>query len=190
MQIIRILTTATIILAAIVIFVRIIPKKSLLKVNHISSHFPVVTGYNLERRQFEFPRDFAGEFNLVILPFQRIHQDTVDTWVPAAQQIEADIPGFFYYEMPTLTTMSTLYRAFLNEGMRAGIPDPISRERTITLYLDKERFRSALEIPSENKIHLLLVDAYGKIMWRTTGEYTPEKAASLVQILRDYAGAN
>jgi len=26
---------------------------------------------------------------------------------------------------------------FLNEGMRAGIPNPKTRERTITLYVDK-----------------------------------------------------
>jgi hypothetical protein len=179
MQITRIIIISIVFLVAIGILYRITPKMSKFQSNPISSHFPEVSGWNLERRQFEFPGDFAGKFNLVFIPFLRIHQDDVDTWIPTVQKIEADIPGFIYYEMPTLTTMSALSRTFLNEGMRAGIPDSTSRQRTITLYLDKENFRFALNIPSENDIHLLLMDSQGLILWRIAGEYTQEKAASL-----------
>lgn len=163
---------------------KIAPAKSKLLVMHEGTHFPLVSGYNLNRQEFEFPRDFEGELNLVIIPFQRYQQGIVDTWIPTAQELEASFPGFVYYELPTIYEMPVLSRTFLNEGMRAGIPDPTARERTITLYLDKQGFKSAIDIPDENDIYLFLVNRDGEILWRTTGEYTPEKADELLQFIR------
>lgn len=188
MEINRILIFFAAFLIIAVLIYRITPQMSKLQINPNPSNFPEVSGYNLDRKNFVFPRDFAGDFNLVIVPFQRYHQDLVDTWIPTAQQIEAEFPGFIYYELPTIRTMSGLSRTFLNEGMRAGIPDQTSRERTVTLYLDKERFRSALDIPNENTIHLYLVAPNGEILWRTTGEYSTENAASLLEFLNQNRG--
>jgi hypothetical protein len=132
-----------------------------------------------------FPNDFAGEFNLVIVPFQQYQQRTVNTWIPFAQEIEASFPGFIYYELPTIYEMPLLSRTFVNEGMRAGIPDQTARERTITLYLDKEKFKSALDIPSEDDIYLFLVDRNGEIFWRSDGVYTQEKAENLLDTIKN-----
>jgi len=162
---------------------KLIPSKSKLIVTDKEKRFPIVSGYNLDRQQLEFPRDFGGIFNLVFLPFQQNQQTIVNTWIPFAQETERKVPGFKYYELPTIYEMSGVGRAFLNEGMRAGIPDQTARERTITLYLDKETFKSALEIPSEDDITILLVDQEGKILWRTTGAYNEEKANQLVAVL-------
>ena len=74
-----------------------------------------------------------------------------------------------------------LARAFINEGMRAGIPDQTARERTVTLYLDKQAFKSALDISSEDDIYIFLVDRNGNIYWQTRGEYTQEKGIELRQ---------
>jgi hypothetical protein len=79
--------------------------------------------------------------------------------------------------------MPAVSRTFINEGMRAGIPDPKARERTVTLYLDKETFKSALDIRSEDEIYLFLVDQQGQVLWRSSGEYTAEKAGQLTSVL-------
>ena len=100
------------------------------------------------------------------------------------QEIEASFPGFIYYELPTIYEMPVLSRTFINEGMRAGIPDETARQRTITLYLDKETFKDALDIQSEDDIYLFLVDQAGNILWHSTGEYSPEKAISLLQFIQ------
>ncbi len=163
---------------------KIIPSKSKLLVLRDDPHFPVVSGFNLDRREFQFPRDFGGDYNLVIVPFQRYHQQIVNTWIPFAQDVEASFPEFVYYELPTIYEMPALSRTFLNEGMRAGIPDQMARERTITLYLNKETFKSALGIPNEDDIYLFVVDRAGEIVWRTTGAYTAEKADDLLQFVQ------
>ena len=185
MQLFKIFLTAGSAIIIIGIFIwKIAPGKSHLLLNRDTSHFPTVSGTNLNRQEFEFPRDFGGTINLVIVPFKQYQQSIVNTWIPTLQEIEASVPGFIYYELPTIYQMPVLSRTFINEGMRAGIPDETARQRTITLYLDKEPFKKALDIQNEDDIYLLLVDQSGNILWRSTGEYTPEKASSLLQFIQ------
>lgn len=186
MPILRVVVIIGIILGGLGLFWRIAPAKNKLLTLQDEPHFPLVSGFNLNRQEFEFPRDFGGELNLVIVPFQRYQQTLVNTWIPAAQEIEASYPGFIYYELPTIYEMPVISRTFLNEGMRAGIPDETSRDRTITLYLNKESFKSALDIQNEDDIHIFLVNPEGEILWRVTGEYTPGKADDLLQFIQDH----
>jgi len=116
-----------------------------------------------------------------MVAFKQHQQLSINTWIPYAQEIEASIPGFVYYELPTINSMPVLTRTFINEGMRAGIPDQTARERTVTLYLDKQVFKSALDISSEDDIYIFLVDRNGNIYWQTKGEYTQEKGIELRQ---------
>ncbi len=146
-------------------------------------HFPTVSGQNLMRQEMTFPSDFGGEINIVFIAFLQEQQRIVNTWVPFAQQVEADNPNVAYYEFPTLWEMTAMRRTFLNEGMRAGIPDPTSRERTITLYLDLQGFMTATDIPSRSEMHTLLVNRDGDILWRTTGAFTEAKGQSLLDTL-------
>ena len=142
--------------------------------------FPVVTGTNLQRKSLRLPEAFEGEWNLVFIAFQQWQQRQVDSWIPLAKQLEEGHPELRYYELPTIQDRNRLARTFINEGMRAGIPDPVARERTITLYLDKTAFRKALQLSSEDDIHVLLLDRRGQVLWRTEGPFAPAKGDSLI----------
>ncbi len=148
--------------------------------------FPTVSGSNLEGERFTLPRDLAGELNLLFIPFQRWHQDWVDTWIPAAKQLAAAYPEFRYYELPTLPQMNPFARISIDFGMKMGIPDRAARAATITLYIDKEQYRRALDIPSEQTITLLLVERSGNILWRATGPYAPDIARELGAVVQVY----
>jgi hypothetical protein len=146
--------------------------------------FPKAFGSNLERKRLELPNDFAGEINIVLIAFQRWQQAEVDTWIPAVRQLEARYQGVWYYELPVIERPNALARVFINEGMRAGIPDPVSRARTVTLYLDKRAFRMALEMPDEEHIYVLVVDRAGQVLWRERGRYSEAKVAALEELLQ------
>jgi hypothetical protein len=154
-----------------------------------SSHaqFPTVSGSNLKRKKLTLPQDFQGERNLVFIAFEQWHQTQVDTWIPFARQLESDHPGLLYYELPTIQRLNIMARTFINEGMRAGIPDSLARERTITLYLDKNAFRAALQLSAEDEIYVLLLDRLGQVLWRAEGAFSPEKGKSLAAIVREAA---
>jgi hypothetical protein len=147
--------------------------------------FPSLTGSNLLRSKLRLPEDFEGELNLVFVAFQQWQQDQVDTWLPFARQSELTHPQMRYYELPTIRRLNPLARTFINEGMRAGIPDSTARERTITLYVDKDDFRQALQLPREDDIYVLLLDRQGQVIWREEGAYAPNKAESLTKVLEE-----
>ena len=146
--------------------------------------FPAVKGTNLARRTFTLPAGFEGDLNVILIAFQRWHQQRVDTWIPLAGRLEEEHEGVRYYELPVIQRMNVLGRTFIDGGMRAGIPDRKARARTITLYVDKVAFRSALELPGEEDIYVLLVDREGEVLWRAQGSFTPEKGESLDAAIR------
>ncbi len=152
--------------------------------------FPRVRAANLERRPFVLPDDFEGERNLVLIAFQREQQSDIDTWIPIAQRQMQRRPDVRYYELPTISRSIPFARWWLDEAMRAGIPDRVARENTITLYLDKAAFRRALQLPREDTIYALVVDRAGRVLWRTEGPCTDAKAQSLEQALDERASAD
>lgn len=150
---------------------------------------PAVSGSNLERQKLRLPEDLEGELNLVLIAFQQWQQRQVDTWLPLARGLEATHPALRYYELPTIQRLNALARTFINEGMRAGIPDPVARERTITLYVDKRAFREALGLRSEANIYALLLDRQGRVLWQAEGAWTAEKGESLAEAIEQALAA-
>ena len=74
----------------------------------------------------------------------------------------------------------------IDGGMRAGIPSKEVRERTITTYINKSKFKKALEIPNEQTIYLFLVNKKGEILWHQSGVYDDSKAEELTDYLNSY----
>lgn len=141
--------------------------------------FPTLRARNLQRDMITLPAELRGELNLGLIAFQQWQQRLIDTWLPFARQLEAAQPNLCYYEFPVIQSLNVLARTFINEGMRAGIPDPTARERTITLYTDKEAFRRSLGLLREETIYAVLFDRQGRVYWRAEGEFTAEQGASL-----------
>lgn len=148
--------------------------------------FPSVVGTNLEGRSVRLPDQLEGRLNLLLIAFRQVQQADVDTWTPYTDALEAGRPDVRAYELPVLSAAYRLARPFIDGGMRAAIPDPVVRARTITLYLDKAAFRAALGVPGEDRIHVRLVDRAGVTYWRTEGVWDPAKAAALEAVLEGW----
>ena len=152
--------------------------------------FPQVTGSNLLRQKVTLPDDLQGDLNILLIAFHRWQQTWVDSWIPFARQIEQSFPGVMFYELPVIYKMNFFSQTFLNEGMRAGIPNPTTRQKTITLYIDKKAFRQALDIPDEDTIWVLVLDRQGNVLWRIDGAYSQEKGDSLFKAIQEYSAVN
>jgi ATP10 protein len=146
--------------------------------------FPNCRGKNLNGKRFSLPKDFGGEKNIVFIAFTRDQQRSVDTWLPFAKEQSRLRPNTTLYEIPVIGQMIGPVQSMIDGGMRRGIPDTKTRDITITLYLNKKRFRSTLILPDERRIYALLVDKKGLVLWRSEGDFTPEKGASLQKALQ------
>jgi hypothetical protein len=133
------------------------------------------------------PNDFEGELNVVLVAFQQWQQNHIDTWLPFVEELEQNSAGLRYYEVPVIRRMNILSRTFINEGMRAGIPNPKARERTITLYLDKVNFCQTLGMSHEQNIYVLLLDQQGKVLWKREGKFTNEAGEALKAVIKSTA---
>jgi hypothetical protein len=147
--------------------------------------FPTVTGSNLLRQKVTLPDGFQGRLNLVFIAFQRWQQIEVDSWSPLAEALEGSIDGLFSYELPIIESRGAVSRLFIKEGMRAGIPNARVRKSTITLYLEKVAFRSALEMPDEDHVYVLVVDRRGQVLFHARGPLTPEAEDALSSALQE-----
>jgi hypothetical protein len=149
--------------------------------------FPALESETLEKRAVQLPADFQGERNLLLIAFEREQQKDIDTWLTQMKRYEDIDKGCRYYEIPMIEKMNRFMRWFINTGMRHGIPEKKARERTITLYIDKEPFKKSLQIPDEQKIYALVVDRSGNVLWRATGPYDDANGKSLQQFLEKSA---
>ena len=145
--------------------------------------FPDVVGIDLEGKEISLPTGLDGRRNLVAIAFEREHQAVVDTWIDRVEPLLVQHPELRLYEVPTIYESSTLFRLWLNNGMRAGITDQVARRRTVTIYVDRKQFNAALSISDTRNVHLLLLNAEGRIAWRSTGPANDEKLADLSQAL-------
>ena len=150
----------------------------------VAPHFPPVQGKNLNGRGFALPADFGGELNVVLIAFQREQQADVDTWTPMLRHLADAHHRLRVYEIPTLPRTLKLIRGFIDGGMRGGIPDTAVRAATITLYIDKTPFKQALNIYTEDQIHVVLVDRAGRIHWRWIGRFGNDAEAALDRAVR------
>ena len=145
--------------------------------------FPALESETLEKQVVQLPQDFRGERNLLLIAFEREQQKDIDTWLTQMKRYEDIDKEFRYYEIPTIEKMNRFMRWFINTGMRRGIPEKKARERTITLYIDKEPFKKSIKITDEKKIYAVVVNRSGTVLWRATGPYDEVAGKSLQAFL-------
>lgn len=145
--------------------------------------FPTLHGESLSRRLFEIPGGLEGERNLVFVAFLQPQQRDVDAWMAALGDVEARYPGLCVYEVPLLRRYPHMYRRMIDGGMRAGIPDPETRDRTITVYTDRAEFLRSVGLPDERQIWVVLLDRPGAILWSYVGPVADDAMSSLLETL-------
>ena len=147
--------------------------------------FPEIGGKNLDGKEFVLPRDFEGALNIVFVAFQREQQLAVNTWLPTATLLENLHKELRYYELPVHSSINPIVRWFLNRAMRVGIRYPGSREKTISLYIDKDPFCKTLDISGEEYSHVLVLNEEAQVVWRSEGSCDVEKAKSLSDFITE-----
>ena len=147
--------------------------------------FPRLQGESLSRRPTSIPKDLEGDINLVMVAFRRRHQRHVDRWLEALGDIEGRVTGLAVYEIPVLARYPRLYRRWIDDGMRSGIPDPKTRARTITVYTHRVRFLDRVELPDDSQILVALLDGRGTMVWTHVGAPTRPAVDELLALLGD-----
>ncbi len=145
-------------------------------------YFPQITGIDLHGKKRELPQAFDKNLNLVVVAFKREQQANVDTWIKVADEIMAKNSEVGFFEVPLIYQLNPVSRSFVNNGMRRGVIEDKARQRTITVYTDREQFFKIMNM-KEEKIYLLVLDKNGKIKKQITGDATKENIVTLKKFL-------
>lgn len=142
--------------------------------------FPHITSYSLAKNKLNLPGDFAGKIDLLLISFQPEQLTQINTWMPTAQGLQHTNFNFHWYQLPVSERENFVFRWWDNSSMRSDDTDPEAWPWIVPLYVDKNHFRHALQIPSDRQISVLLVDKQGHVLWRAEGPLTQEKRQSLL----------
>ena len=141
--------------------------------------FPTIIGKNLNKQVTAIPDDFSEQPLIVIAAFQRWHQNLVDQSMENLDKMNMN-ETHTIIEVPVIKKSSMLQRMRLDGLMRAAISDVGVRQRTITVYLDKQAFRDSLNIENEDTMYWFLVDhATKSILLRGSGILTSEDISQI-----------
>lgn len=141
--------------------------------------FPTIIGKNLNKQVTAIPDDFSDQPLIVIAAFQRWHQNLVDQSMENLDKMNMN-ETHTIIEVPVIKKSSMLQRMRLDGLMRAAISDVGVRQRTITVYLDKQAFRDSLNIANEDTMYWFLVDhATKSILLRGSGILTSEDISQI-----------
>lgn len=141
--------------------------------------FPKLTGRSLSGARVAAPAGLVGDLNLVFVPFLQRQQLDINRWIRMLGDIEETHEGLALYEIPLMRRFPKAYQSFIDSGMRAGIPDPKTRSRTVTVYTDRSEFLANAGLASIAKVWIALIDQTGTIFWSHVGEYSESAAETL-----------
>jgi hypothetical protein len=145
--------------------------------------FPTISARDLEHHEYTLPDDLPGTWRIVLMPFKRWQQIVVSAWTAALEPLTSVHADLTVWEVPTLSRMWAPARAYIDGGMKAGIPDLDVRLHTLTAYTSLEDVARALDIQGFDAVQVFLLDADGEIVWRESGEPDAEKAHTLAESL-------
>lgn len=141
--------------------------------------FPTLSVETLARTKLNLPSEFAGKVNLLLIYFEPEQARAADTWMPAAEALQHMNFNFRYYKMPVSGPENLIFRWWDSSSLRSVETDPETWPWVVPLYVNKQDFRRALNIPNEKDVVALLVNRGGQVLWRSSGPLSEEKKAAL-----------
>lgn len=139
--------------------------------------FPELKAINLDGRKFNLPADFGNKINLVVIGFKKEHQLQANTWIYQVKPLLDKYNGLGFYVLPTIEAHNISKRLIVNNRIRDSLMDQDQRQNTIPIFLDKESFKRAMGITSEEEVFVALIRADGNVIWSSSGIASTHKVA-------------
>lgn len=143
--------------------------------------FPTVEGRNLLKENLVLPEALAGRPALVHVAFYQRQQLQINTWLARNEDFTTAIEDLRIIETPTMKRGWAVIAGQIDNWMRSGIEGDEARGRTISLFVDTEKFRDALALPTDDINYVLLLDEQGRVLHREEGVFDDAKLARIVQ---------
>lgn len=144
--------------------------------------FATLSGDNLDGETLTFPTDFAGDLNLVVMPFDRDQQTNAIQWLPTFAVIAERYPQIAYYSIAVLEDLAPLIRVLVVQGLNVAISDTATRQRTIVTFIaNQQEFVSVLGDSDMSQMRVLVVNRAGQVLYQHSGAFSEADGLKLQQ---------
>ena len=152
----------------------------------LGERLPDVEAKTLEGDALALPGDLAGAPAILLVGYKQRAQFDLDRWWMGLQQAEVKVTVI---EVPTIPALvPTLISGWIDEGMRAGIPEE-GWGVVATLYGDSaEPVARFTGNEGGNNARVLALDGSGQVVWFTDRGYSAGQALELAELLEGMGG--
>ena len=140
--------------------------------------FPKTETYDLNGRALTLPDELPANKTILLVAFERDQQAEIDSWATGLD-LRVDGSGMPWLEVPVVGKMPWIARAFINNGMRGGIPDKAKRAHVTTLYVNQEQWVRSLGLARTDQVCVLVVDRAGNVLAIQDGPFEKNKSQTI-----------
>jgi hypothetical protein len=126
---------------------------------------PAVEAFDLAGEARRFPSGLPTEMTLVIAAFDRAQQSIADRLFDQIAKAGAPQQGIATIETPVIQDPGRVARFFIDNGMKAGIPDAAKRKVVVTLYVQSlDAWLTETGLGTKSSVHLMAITRSGRIV--------------------------
>jgi len=144
---------------------------------------PTITASDLNGKEINLPQELPEGRTLLLIAFKREQQGDIDSWTTALKGNPIE-----WREIPVISNYGSIFRSFVDNGMRSGILTEQARAHVITLFTDPKLFRNSVGLGDGERIYAVVVDREGKVFGVAPGRFTPEALEKLLPSLNEVSG--
>lgn len=138
---------------------------------------PEIQAETLSGAAITLPSSLTAAHTVLVLSFQREHQEVSDTWRPHLAGLAA-AGDVGWYELAFLDVSAPVKLA-IGTAMDMGIRDEQARKHVAPVWSSHEAVRKQLGIEDDQQAAIVVVDRAGAVTFKAAGPPTDETVAAL-----------
>ena len=144
--------------------------------------FPALTGEALSGKAIALPYTNGHKATIVVFSFSKTGGDDARLWNERLSR-EVDTTGGRVVLVLGLQAVPRLIRGVMVIGIKRGVP-PNVRDRMLVVYHDQDVWKRRLAVTEMERSYVILVDANGRVGWKSAGPYGEHSFLELRSKLR------
>jgi hypothetical protein len=157
----------------------------------IGKQFPAMEAESVEDKKVKLPDDVKGKYTLLGLAYSKKSEDELNSWFQPVfekfiQKTSGVLAGFSYdvnvYFVPMFTGVNA---AATGTAKRKAIKniDPQLLPYILFYRGELKPYKEALDFEKKDIPYFFVLDATGKIVYATSGKYTPDKMDKVEEVI-------
>ncbi len=154
----------------------------------VMGRLPAVSAQRLDRMALPIPEGLPADRTLALITFRGAQSADAERWIEGLRLRDNGNP-VVWMRMPVLDDPgNAAARSAIENRLLAKYPDAGDRAQLVPIFTDRAAFIRSVGLGGTDQVHAIVVNRNGEVLARVGGEFTPDKAETLLETLREGHG--